>query len=176
MTGKISVQLLLAELANAAGIGENQVTGGQLNTLQGSKSRGYDTGHTYGKPVDCSGLLVAIARKHYDPYYPRYTADTFNSEMGEKDIHIKDGKVDLPDIPGIFVYRPRDTNRTESQSQHVGIYTGRTYDEEKDEYDLYTIEAFDPKHGIGRRGDRLTGKTMFTRWGYLDFVDYPNRD
>jgi len=145
----ITVSQLLSHLAIAADIPVAEVASGELKTTQGANCWKYGSDYKYGGPVDCSGLITAIAQK-YNSKYPRLTSASMQSMCS--------GPIStMPNIPGIFVWR----------SGHVGIFTGKNANGDK-----YTIEAFDSKYNVGRRGNRLTSDTAFTHWGYLDFVQY----
>jgi len=156
---KMSVVALLAHLAKAADLKASELSSGSVNRTQGTKHWKYGYGgYAYGGPVDCSGLIVAIAR-YLRPNYLRMTSADMEA-LCEYNISDK-----LPDKVGALVWRPK----TATQSGHVGIYTGKSA-----AGDMYTVEAFDETDNVARRGNRLapTAAKPFTKWGYLDFVQY----
>ena len=158
---KMAVIALLSHLAKGADLKAAELQSGALTKTQGPNHWKYGSGTAacvYGGPVDCSGFITAIARQ-VDPSHKRFTSENMEADC-VGDIST------MPNTVGIFLWRPKIDG---VQSGHVGIYTGKNSNGDK-----YTVEAFDSNDNVARRGNRLasTATKPFTKWGYLDFVQY----
>lgn len=141
----MTVHTFLEHLAKAADIPLGEVNNGDASNLQGSHNWPYELGReTYGGPVDCSGLVVAIARTE-NPDYPRHTTSSGFDAMATEPI----GTLKKSD-KAVLLWR----------EGHMAIHTGNRNTIEARSEDLGTMRC---------GGDRLQA---FERWGFLDFIDY----